>query len=41
RAFTDNDMKGYDSITDFLATAKITPTRVKYREQVDVDFFKP
>jgi len=41
RAFTDADLKGYDAIADFLANSKITASRVKYRDLLDKDFYKP
>lgn len=40
RDFTDQDMASYDQIADFLAKAKITPTRVDFRKSMVRGFYK-
>jgi NitT/TauT family transport system substrate-binding protein len=41
RDFQPGDFKSYDAIADFLAEAKITPTRVDYRKAIKDGFYKP
>ena len=39
RAFTEDDLKGYDKIADFLQNRKITRQRVSFRDKVAMGFY--
>lgn len=40
RDFTQDDLKSYDKIAQFLAQAKITPSLIDYRADMQVGFYK-